>query len=421
MARRSSAKGRPAAGVIDSDVLVIGGGMVGATLATALGGAGFEVSVVDREDPAAALDAGFDGRVSAIALGSQRVLAALDLWPGMAPDAQPILDIRVSDGDSLMFLHFDHADVGDQPFGFIVENRVTRLALHDRLAASASVRLMAPMTVAGLERESGGVEATLADGTRVRTALAIAADGRHSRIRRDAGIATTEWSYPQTAIVCTVAHERPHHGTAQERFLPAGPFAILPMTTDAEAGHRSSIVWTERADLVPALLALDDGEFTAQLAARFGDHLGALKVVGPRFSYPLGLMHAERFIDRRLALIGDAAHAIHPIAGQGLNLGLRDVAALAEVLVDARRLGLDIGHGSVLARYQRWRRFDNVVLAAATDGLNRLFSNDLLPLRIARDLGLAAVNRIAPAKRFFMRHAMGVLGELPRLVRGEPL
>jgi 2-octaprenyl-6-methoxyphenol hydroxylase len=413
---------RPArAAVIDCDIVVIGGGMVGATLATALGGAGFEVCVIDREDPAAALEAGFDGRVSAIAHGSQRMLAALDLWPGMAPDAEPIRDIRVSDGSSLMFLHFDHADIGDEPFGYIVENRVTRRALNDRLTASAGARLMAPMTVAGLERQGGGVEATLGDGTRLRAALAIAADGRHSRVRRDAGIATTEWSYRQTGIVCTVAHELPHHGAAQERFLPAGPFAILPMTTDAAVGHRSSIVWTERAGLVAPLFALDDGEFIAQLAARFGDHLGALEVVGPRFSYPLALMHAERYIDHRLALIGDAAHAIHPIAGQGLNLGLRDIAALAEVLVDARRLGLDIGHGSVLERYQRWRRFDNVVLAAATDGLNRLFSNDLLPVRMARDLGLAAINRIAPAKRFFMRHAMGVLGELPRLVRGERL
>ncbi|MCH6576618.1 MAG: UbiH/UbiF/VisC/COQ6 family ubiquinone biosynthesis hydroxylase [Proteobacteria bacterium] len=423
MAERATQATRPPAGaaVIDSDIVVIGGGMVGSTLASALGGAGFEVCVIDREDPAAVLEAGFDGRVSAIAWGSQRVLAALDLWPGMAADAEPILDIRVSDGDSLMFLHFDHADIGDRPFAYIVENRVTRRALNRRLTASASVRLIAPMTVVSLEREGGGVEAMLADGTKVRAALAIAADGRHSRVRRDAGIATTEWSYPQTGIVCTVAHERPHHGVAQERFLAAGPFAILPMTRDAAVGHRSSIVWTERAGLVPALFALDDGEFTAQLAVRFGDHLGAVEVVGPRFSYPLALMHAERYIGHRLALIGDAAHAIHPIAGQGLNLGLRDVAALAEVLVDARRLGLDIGHGSVLERYQRWRRFDNVVLAAATDGLNRLFSNDVLPIRIARDLGLAAVNRIAPAKRFFMRHAMGVLGELPRLVRGEPL
>ncbi len=409
------------AAVIDTDILVIGGGMVGATLASALGGAGFEVCVIDRQEPAAALEAGFDGRVSAIALGSQRMLAALDLWPGMAPDAEPIRDIRVSDGDSAMFLHFDHADIGDQPFGYIVENRVMRRALHRHLTACACARMMAPMTVAGLDRQGGGVEATLGDGTKVRAALAIAADGRHSPVRRDAGIATTEWSYPQTGIVCTVAHERPHHGVAQERFLAAGPFAILPMTDDGAVGHRSSIVWTERAGLVPALLALEDGEFTAQLAARFGDHLGALEIVGPRFSYPLALMHAERYIGHRLALIGDAAHAIHPIAGQGLNLGLRDVAALAEVLVDARKLGLDIGHGSVLERYQRWRRFDNVVLAAATDGLNRLFSNDLLPIRIARDLGLAAINRIAPAKRFFMRHAMGVLGELPRLVRGEPL
>ncbi|MGH7044754.1 MAG: FAD-dependent monooxygenase, partial [Stellaceae bacterium] len=234
--------------------------------------------------------------------------------------------------------------------------------------------------------------------------------------RRAAGIRTLEWRYPQTAIVTTVRHERPHLGIAVEHFLPAGPFAILPMT-----GNRSSIVWTERAALVPRLMALSEGEFAAELAARFGDFLGAVAPVGPRWSYPVGLMLAERYADRRLALVGEAAHLIHPIAGQGLNLGIRDVAALAELVIDHRRLGLDIGDDALLRRYQEWRRLDTVMLAAVTDGLNRLFSNSLPPLRLARDLGLAAVNRVPPLKRFLMRDAMGITGTLPRLLRGEKL
>ncbi len=225
-----------------------------------------------------------------------------------------------------------------------------------------------------------------------------------------------EWSYPQTGIVCTVHHERPHLGIAVEHFLPAGPFAILPMT-----GDRSSIVWTERAALAPRMMALGEAEFLAELSHRFGDFLGKLTIVGPRWSYPLSLMHAQNYVGQRLALIGDAAHVIHPIAGQGLNLGLRDVAALAELIVDARRLGLDIGNPDTLARYERWRRFDNTTLAVVTDGLNRLFSNSLAPLAAVRDVGLAIVNRLPPAKRFLMRHAMGMVGDLPRLVRGERL
>ncbi len=244
-------------------------------------------------------------------------------------------------------------------------------------------------------------------------------------LRQSRGIAATRWSYAQTAIVCTVTHELAHGGVAHERFFPVGPFAILPMTDGRDehgaVQHRSSLVWVERADLVPTMLKLAAPDFDAEIARRFGDFLGAVRAIGPRWSYPLGLMHAERYTDERLALIGDAAHSIHPLAGQGLNLGIRDVAALAEVLVDARRLGLDIGFGEVLSRYERWRRTDNVALAAVTDGLNRLFSNSFRPLALARDLGLAAVHRMPPLKRFFMRHAMGQVGDLPRLVRGEPL
>jgi 2-octaprenyl-6-methoxyphenol hydroxylase len=262
----------------------------------------------------------------------------------------------------------------------------------------------------------------LSDGRKVKARLAIAADGRNSRTREGAGIRVTHWSYEQAAIVCSVAHERSHDFTAHEHFLPAGPFAILPLMGDLDRpGHCSSIVWTERADLAPAIMALDEKNFIAELQRRFGEFLGPLEVIGPKWCYPLSLQFTERTIDKRLALIGDAAHAMHPIAGQGLNMGLRDVAALAEVVLDAKRLGLDIGDGTMLERYQRWRRFDNTLMLAMTDGLNRLFSNDIRPLRLVRDIGLAAVNALPPLKKVFMRQAMGLVGDLPRLMRNQPL
>ena len=415
MAAGSSRRPR-AASRLRGEVLVIGGGMVGLTLASALAGAGLEVILVDRARPESMTDAAFDGRTSAIAYGSQRMLAGLGLWPRLADAAQAILEIRVSDHGSWLFLHYDHRDVGSRPLGYIVENRDIRRALLAHLATLPAARVIAPARVVAVDRDGPGVEARLEDGRVITAALAVAADGRGSLTRRAAGIRVVEWSYPQTGIVCVIAHERPHNGIAHEHFLPAGPFAVLPMT-----GDRSSLVWTERTALAPAMLALDDDDFTAEIARRFGDSLGRLEVVGRRWSYPLALMHAERYVARRLAIIGDAAHVIHPIAGQGLNLGLRDVASLAEVVVDAHRLGLDIAQAPVLERYERWRRFDNLVVIAATDGLNRLFSNSLPPVRLARDLGLAAVNRLAPLKRFFMRYAMGLVGDLPRLLRGEPL
>ncbi len=398
------------------ELIVVGGGLVGLTLAIACAEAGIEVAIIDREDPAAMLAEPFDGRTTAIAHGSQQVLAGIGLWPLVAAEAEPILEIRVADGGSPLFLHYDHHAVGDHPLGYIVENRVLRRALMTRAAQLATLRHLAPLAVERVEREASGATAYLADGSRLRGELVAACDGRGSPLRRAAGIKTVEWSYPQTSIVCTVQHEMPHRGVAVEHFLPAGPFAILPMT-----GNRSSIVWTERADLAPRLLALDAASFAVELGRRFGDFLGALEVVGPRFSYALSLLHAERYAAPRLALVGDAAHVIHPIAGQGLNLGIRDVAALAELVVDSRRLGLDIADAGALARYERWRRFDNLMLAAVTDALNRLFSNSVPPVKLARDVGLAVVDRLPPLKRFLMRHAMGVVGELPRLVRGERL
>ena len=414
---------------IEAEAFILGGGLVGLSLGIALSGAGIRTLVIDRADPEHLTATPYDGRSSAIARGSQRVLAGLGLWAGMEERAQPILDIRVSDGRvgkvaAPFFLHYaqadlDAADAG--PMGYIVENRVTREALYARAAEMPDLTLLAPAKLASLVRGPAAVEAKLETGETIRAQVAIAADGRSSVLRREAGIKTTTWDYPQCGIVATIHHEKPHYGVAHEHFLPAGPFAMLPMVDFPEGEHRSSLVWTERRDLVPAMMALSDADFSAELTRRFGTSLGALREVGGRWSYPLSLMLAERIVDQRLALIGDAAHVIHPIAGQGLNLGLRDVAALAETLVDAKRLGLDLGAPDVLAGYPRWRRFDTLALTAVTDSLNRLFSNDIGPLRLARDLGLAAVNRMPPLKRLFMRHAMGLVGDLPRLVRGETL
>jgi 2-octaprenyl-6-methoxyphenol hydroxylase len=404
-----------------AEVLIVGGGMVGMTLACALAGAGVEVAMIDRERPSAQAAPGYDGRASAIAHASAEALKGIGIWPLLEPHASPIVDIRVADGHPMrgvspLFLHYDHREVGDAPFGYIVENRHIRTALAAFAAGLAGLTLLAPAEVTALVRDSHRAEARLADGGTVRAWLAVAADGRFSRIRNEAGIATRSFRYRQTSIVCTVRHERAHNGVAVELFLPGGPFAMLPMTDD-----RCNVVWTERADLAPLYLALDDAAFLDELRRRFGDWLGEIALAGPRFSYPLGVLHAERYTHLRLALVGDAAHAIHPIAGQGLNLGLRDVAALAELIVDSHRLGLDPAGPQVLERYARWRRFDNLLLTAVTDGLNRLFSNDIGPLRLARDMGLAGVNRLPPVKRFLMRHAMGVVGDLPRLVRGEAL
>lgn len=421
-ASRAASRTPVKSAALETEVLIVGCGLIGATLATAFGEAGLDVVVVDIRDPKEGLDAGFDGRASAIAQATGRVLDGLGLWRKLAADAAPIKDIRVSEGDSLLFLHYDHREAGDQPFGHMVENRNLRKALFHRLRELDTVRLLAPAVVKTLDRGAGGVAAELAGGQKIRARLAVAADGRGSKTREDAGIRITKWSYNQSAIVCSVAHERCHDFIAHEHFLPAGPFAILPlMGAPGRRGHCSSLVWTEKPDVAQAIMALDDAGFMAELERRFGDFLGRLEVSGPKWCYPLGLQFAETVIDKRLALVGDAAHVMHPIAGQGLNMGLRDVAALAEVVLDARRLGLDIGDGTVIERYQRWRRFDNSLMLAMTDGLNRLFSNDIRPLRLVRNTGLAAVNRLPPLKKFFMRHAMGLVGDLPRLMRNQPL
>ena len=417
-----SPKTKKTRGTLEAEVLIIGGGLVGATLAIALGSSGLRVCVVDTVDPITNLDAKFDGRVSAIALASHHILKTLGLWAALDKNAAPILDIRVSDGDSLFFLHYDHQDTGDKAFGYMVENRNLRKSLLQRLKSLDTVTLIAPASVVSLKRSTNGIEATLTNGLKIRALLSVAADGRGSKTRDQAGIKTTSWSYKQSGIVCTVSHEKSHNFVANEHFLPAGPFAILPLKGDKKhQGNRSSIVWTERADLSPSIMALEDSAFKKELQRRFGTFLGDINIVGPKWCYPLSLQYSHETIANRLALIGDAAHAMHPIAGQGLNMGLRDVAALAEVIIDANRLGIDIGDKVVLERYQRWRRFDNTLMLVMTDGLNRLFSNNIGPIRLAREIGMALVNKTPPLKKFFMRHAMGMVGDLPRLMRNQPL
>ena len=378
-----------------ADVLIGGGGMVGITLAIALARGGLEVIVADSLPAGAALDDKFDGRVSALAQASTRMLEALGVWTALAPHAQAIRDILITDGaldrrPSEFSLHFDSRESG-APLGHIVENRHIRRALFEAAAKTPRLEFRASTAVAALGGEGGRMAATLASGETVRALLAVAADGRESRMREAMGIGVIGWSYPQCGLVATVEHERPHAGVAYEHFLPSGPFAILPMT-----GNRSSLVWTELDSATPAMLALSDADFDTEIARRFGAHLGTTHATGPRWSYPLKFHLARAYVAPRFALAGDAAHGIHPIAGQGLNLGLKDAAALAEVVLDTARLGLDFGELEVLKRYERWRRFDSFALAAATDGLNRLFSNDIAPLRAVRDLGLAIVDRISP-------------------------
>jgi 2-octaprenyl-6-methoxyphenol hydroxylase len=401
-----------------ADVVIAGAGFAGLALAIALRqglGADFHVVVAD---PALGRPASEDARASAIAAGARRLLQTIDAWRAVAADAQPILDMVVTDsrlGDAVkpVFLTFAGEVEPGEPFAHMVENGPLIAALAAK-AREVGVTLRAS-AIETFEVEGERVSIQCADGA-LTAGLLIAADGARSRLRELAGIPTFGWSYDQSAIVCTVAHERDHGGRAEEHFLPAGPFAILPLT-----GRRSSIVWTEAAREAARIVALPDDLFHDELEQRFGLHLGDIAVEGPRRVHPLGLTVARAFVADRLALVGDAAHVIHPIAGQGLNLGLRDVAALAETIVDAARLGLDVGAAHVLERYQRWRRFDTMAMGIATDGLNRLFSNRSDALRLVRDVGLGLVDRLPGLKRLFIREAAGLVGDVPKLLRGEAL
>jgi 2-octaprenyl-6-methoxyphenol hydroxylase len=407
------------------DVLIGGAGFAGLALAIALRQSlapSFSVAVAD---PALA-GAAKDGRASAIVAAARRLFETIGVWQDV--EAQPILDMvvtdsRLTDAVRPVFLSFDGDVEPGEPFAHMVENGPLLAALAAK-AKDEGVTL-APAAVTDLEfatdRATNRTNVRLSNGNALAARLVVAADGARSAIRERAGIASHGWSYGQSAIVTTVAHERDHHGRAEEHFLPAGPFAILPLTRDAAGGHRSSIVWTEESQAAARIVALPEAEFHAELERRFGLHLGEIAAVGPRRVLPLGLSVARAFVAARLALVGDAAHVIHPIAGQGLNMGLKDVAALAEVIVDAVRLGLDPGALAVLERYQRWRRFDTMAMGIATDGLNRLFSNQSDALRLLRDVGLGLVDRLPALKHLFIREAAGLVGEVPKLLRGEAL
>jgi 2-octaprenyl-6-methoxyphenol hydroxylase len=403
------------------DVLIGGAGFAGLALAIALRqGLGPAFSVVVA-DPAFGRSGG-DPRASAIVAAARRMFETIGVWDKVP--AQPILDMvitdsRLDDAVRPTFLSFDGDVEPGEPFAHMLENAPLLAALAEKATSEGVVLRPAAVTSFAVATDRADVQ--LADGSEFAARLLVAADGARSTIRERAGIASHGWTYPQSAIVTTVAHEREHHGRAEEHFLPAGPFAILPLTTDAAIGHRSSIVWTEAAPEAERILALPEHEFHAELERRFGLHLGDIKAVGPRRAHPLGLSVARAFIAKRVALVGDAAHVIHPIAGQGLNMGLKDVAALAEVIVDAARLGLDPGSLAVLERYQRWRRFDTMAMGIATDGLNRLFSNQSAVLRLARDVGLGVVERLPALKQLFIREAAGLVGEVPKLLKGEAL
>jgi 2-octaprenyl-6-methoxyphenol hydroxylase len=407
----------------DADVILSGGGLVGQTLALALDQAGLSVAVIDASKPADTLAPAFDGRAFAIAFASYRMWRALGLGDQLDEVAQPIEQIMVTDGKlgrgpSLLHLHFDRAEMHDtdEPLGLMLEARHVRMALDSGVKARPSIKMIQPMSVGAIERDPAGATVTLADGAKLRAPLLVGTDGRRSFVRGAVGIRTIGWDYPVTAIVATIAHEKPHDAVAHEFFLPNGPFAILPLKD-----NRSNIVWAEPRAVADALLKMNEQDFLAELGKRFGTFLGELSLEGPRFGYPLSLQLAERMIDQRVALAGDSAHGIHPLAGQGLNLGLKDCAALAECIADGVSLGLDPGDVSILERYQRWRRFDNVTMALGMEFFDKLFSNDIKPLRAARTLGLAAVNAVGPARRFFMKYAGGGAGDLPKLLRGESL
>ena len=401
---------------INADVAIVGGGMAGSTLACVLAGQGFRIVLVDREAPEARLEAAFDIRTTAISHGSRHVVEAAGVWDALAGAASPIEQIRIADGTAPVFLHFDQEAVEGRPFGWIIENRLIRKALAERLAA-LDMPVFAPAVVSAWQPG----RLVLENGASVTASLIAGADGRNSALRQMAGIEVRRREYGQTALVFIVAHQHPHGQVAVEHFQPAGPFAVLPMTDDGEGRHRSSVVWTVSPAEAERLMALDPNAFDAEIAQVFQDYWGETHVLGKRDAHRLSLTHARRYAAERLALVGDAAHAIHPIAGQGLNLGLRDVALLAELLVDSGRLGMDIGAAGLLARYEHERRSDNTRMVAATDMLNRLFSNNIAPVRLARVAGLAAIQQLPTVKRFFMLTAMGVTGTPPKLIRGERL
>lgn len=405
------------------DVVISGASFGGLALACGLSralGPDFKIALIDRVAQSAVAPKA-DSRASALSAASKRMLEVLDVWPLVAGVAQPVTGIEITDstletGVRPVLLTYDNVTADGEPATYIVPNSALQAALRRGVESSSSLELITPAEAIDFASNESGIEVTLADGGAIAASLLVAAEGRRSRLREAAGIKVVGWSYPQIGIVVTVRHDRPHGGRAVQHFLPSGPFAILPLT-----GNRSCITWTEDAVEAKRILALDDADFLAEVDKRFGGKLGALSLDGPRQSWPLEMHLARRYVGPRFALIGDAAHGVHPIAGQGLNLAFRDVAALVEVLSDAIRLGFDAGDAQALARYERWRRFDSTISAATFDGLNRLFSNDRALIRSGRDFGLGLVDRMPMLKRFFVGEAAGLTGELPRLLKGEPV
>ena len=404
----------------DADIVIAGGGLNGTCLALALRQAGLSVVLVEPRPTENLVDPEFDGRGYALSLVSQRLLSALDLWSDLAPHAEAILEIKVSDGrvgdgPSPFVLEFDHAEIEEGPMGYMVQDRYLRQAL---LAPVAQDEGLVQITDSVQEQQEmpGGISVTLASGKAFSSKVLVGSDGKFSATASRAGIKHMGWDYEQSALVCAIAHDAPHCGTAHQFFMPSGPLAILPLP-----GNRSSIVWTESRDTAARIQRLDDADYLDVLRPRFGSFLGNISLEGKRWSYPLSMRAATTFVAPRVALIGDAAHSVHPIAGQGLNAGLKDVAALSEVLVKAARRGEDIGQIDVLERYQHWRSFDVASLVAATDAFNRIFSNDNALVRGVRDIGMGAVNAAPKFRRGFMREAAGLNGDLPRLLRGLPI
>lgn len=404
-----------------SDTIIVGGGLNGCALALALAGAGLSVTIIDKLPGSVRADPGFDGRGYALAIASKRLLAAIGIWDVIAGHVQPILQIKVSDGrlgkaPSPFVLEFDHAEIEEGPMGYMAQDRHLRLALLDALAANPLISRCDNHSVVGQTVGESAVSVLLDDGSHRIGRVLIGADGQHSQVARRAGIGRMGWSYNQTALVCAISHDKPHEGIAHQLFLPNGPLAILPLT-----GNRSSVVWTETDAEAMRIQSLDDAAYLDALRRRVGDFLGDINLQGTRFTYPVPLSLAHRFAAPRVALVGDAAHRVHPIAGQGLNAGLKDVGALAEVLTLAHRRGEDIGRLDVLRRYQQWRRFDTATLALATDAFNRLFSNDNTILRVGRDLGMGVANALPGLRRSLIRESAGLTGDLPKLLRGMPI
>lgn len=402
----------------DSDILIVGGGLNGPLLALALARSGLTSTVVDAQPAERLAATGFDGRSYALALASVRLLRRLGLWDKLQDEAQPMLEIKVSDGRagegplSPFHLHFDHAEIEEGPMGHMVEDRHLRQTVLAAIAEHALITRINEETVVAQEVDAKGVTLTLASGKTLTGRVLVGADGRRSGTAERAGITRTGWDYGQTAMVCAIEHDLPHHGIAHQFFMPPGPLAILPLK-----GNRSSIVWSETHANAAAFNGLPDAEYLAMLRPRFGDFLGEIRLAGARYTYPLNLTLANSFVAQRLALVGDAAHGVHPIAGQGLNAGLRDIAALAQVMAEARQRGEDIASDLVMERYQQWRRFDTATLALATDLTNRLFASDNPLLRLGRDIGMGVVNALPGLRRGFIREAAGLTGDLPDLMR----